>query len=101
MVGGLTASIVAFAVGAVLDFAFTASPDQHGFNIHTVGVILMIVGAVGATSCGSWRASSWSCGSSALSSAAARVLGGMASIAGSAQPSVTTGDSMGPVVAPL
>ncbi len=48
MVGGLTASIVAVAVGAVLDFAFTASPDQHGFNIHTIGVILMIVGAVGA-----------------------------------------------------
>jgi hypothetical protein len=48
MVGGLVASIVAFAVGAVLDFAVTVSPDQHGFNIHTVGIILMIVGAVGA-----------------------------------------------------
>jgi hypothetical protein len=48
MVGGLAASIVAFAVGAVLDFAVTVSPDQHGFNIHTVGIILMIVGAVGA-----------------------------------------------------
>jgi hypothetical protein len=48
MVGGLVASIVAFAVGAVLDFALTASPYQHGFNIHTVGVILMIVGVVGA-----------------------------------------------------
>lgn len=48
MVGGLVASIVAFAVGAVLDFALTVSPDQHGFNVHTVGIILMIVGAVGA-----------------------------------------------------
>ncbi|MBF6554866.1 MAG: hypothetical protein IVW52_01700 [Acidimicrobiales bacterium] len=48
MAGGLVASIIAFAVGAVLDFAVTASPDQHGFNIHTVGVILMIVGVVGA-----------------------------------------------------
>ncbi len=48
MAGGLVASIVAFAVGAVLDFAVTVDPDQHGFNIHTVGVILMIVGAVGA-----------------------------------------------------
>lgn len=48
MAGGLVASIVAFAVGAVLDFAMTIAPDQHGFNIHTVGVILMIVGAVGA-----------------------------------------------------
>jgi hypothetical protein len=48
MAGGLVASIVAFAVGAVLDFAVTVDPDQHGFNIHTIGVILMIVGAVGA-----------------------------------------------------
>jgi hypothetical protein len=48
MAGGLVASIVALAVGAVLDFAVTTSTDQHGFNIHTVGVILMIVGAVGA-----------------------------------------------------
>jgi hypothetical protein len=48
MAGGLVASIIAFAVGAVLDFALTVSPDQHGFNVHTIGVILMIVGAVGA-----------------------------------------------------
>jgi hypothetical protein len=48
MAGGLVASIAAFAVGAVLDFALTVSPDQHGFNIHTVGIILMVVGAVGA-----------------------------------------------------
>lgn len=48
MAGGLVASIIAFAVGAVLDFAVTADPEQHGFNIHTVGVILMLVGVVGA-----------------------------------------------------
>jgi hypothetical protein len=48
MIGGLATSIVVFAVGAVLDFAVTVNPDQHGFNIHTVGIILMIVGAVGA-----------------------------------------------------
>jgi len=48
MAAGLVASIIAFAVGAVLDFAVTTNPDQHGFNIHTVGVILMVVGAVGA-----------------------------------------------------
>jgi hypothetical protein len=48
MAGGLAASIVAFAVGAVLDFALTVNPDQHGFNVHTIGIILMIVGAVGA-----------------------------------------------------
>ena len=46
--GGLVASIIVFAVGAILDFAVTASPDQHGFNVNKVGVILMIVGAVGA-----------------------------------------------------
>lgn len=48
MAAGLVASIVAFAVGAVLDFALTVSDNQHGVNVHTVGVILMIVGAVGA-----------------------------------------------------
>jgi hypothetical protein len=46
--GGLVASIIVFAVGAILDFAVTASPDQHGFNVNKVGVILMIVGVVGA-----------------------------------------------------
>ena len=46
--GGLVASIITFAVGAILDFAVTVSPDQHGFNVNKVGVILMIVGAVGA-----------------------------------------------------
>jgi hypothetical protein len=46
--GGLATSIVVFAVGAVLRFALTVNTYQHGFNIHTVGVILMIVGAVGA-----------------------------------------------------
>jgi hypothetical protein len=48
MVGGLVASIISFAVGAVLDFAVTTDPNQHGFNVHTIGIILMIVGAVGA-----------------------------------------------------
>ena len=48
MAAGLVASIIAFAVGAILDFALTVNSDQHGFNVHTVGVILMVVGAVGA-----------------------------------------------------
>ena len=48
MAAGLVASIIAFAVGAVLDFALTANSDQHGFDVHTVGVILMVVGAIGA-----------------------------------------------------
>jgi hypothetical protein len=48
MIGGLVVSMVVFAAGAILDFAVTVSPYQHGFNIRTVGLILMIVGAVGA-----------------------------------------------------
>jgi len=48
MVGGLVASIISFAVGAVLDFAVAVNPIQHGFNVHTIGIILMIVGVVGA-----------------------------------------------------
>lgn len=38
-------SILLIAVGAVLRFAVTVSTS--GFNIHTIGVILMIVGAIG------------------------------------------------------
>lgn len=47
MASGLVASLMVFAVGAILDFAVTASPNQHGVNLNTVGVILMIVGVVG------------------------------------------------------
>jgi beta-lactamase regulating signal transducer with metallopeptidase domain len=42
---GIGVSIFLIAVGAVLRFAVTVS--THGFNIHTVGVILLIVGIVG------------------------------------------------------
>jgi hypothetical protein len=45
--GGLVVSIMAFAVGAVLDWAVT-QPYQHGFNLNKVGWILMIVGVIGA-----------------------------------------------------
>lgn len=48
MGSALVTSIIAFAVGAVMAFALVVSPYQHGFNIHTVGIILMIVGVVGA-----------------------------------------------------
>ncbi|HQU27306.1 MAG TPA: hypothetical protein PLS29_09795 [Acidimicrobiales bacterium] len=48
MAGGVISSIIVFAVGAILDFAVTASPYQHGVDVRTVGVILMIVGVVGA-----------------------------------------------------
>jgi predicted MFS family arabinose efflux permease len=46
--GGLVTSIIVFGVGAILDYAITINPNQHGFNLNKVGVILMIVGAVGA-----------------------------------------------------
>ena len=42
---GIVASILIFAVGAILDFAVTVSSPN--FNINTVGVILMAAGAVG------------------------------------------------------
>ena len=41
----LGTSLFLLAVGAVLRFAVTVS--THGFNLHTVGVILMVVGVVG------------------------------------------------------
>jgi len=47
---GLVASLMVFAVGAILDLAVTASPNQHGVNLNTVGVILTIVGVVGGFS---------------------------------------------------
>jgi len=55
MVGGAVVSLIVFAVGAILDFAVTVSTAQHGFNVNTVGVILMIVGAIGfVVSLASW-----------------------------------------------
>ena len=42
---GIGSSLVIFAVGAVLRFAVTVTTTS--FNIHTVGVILMIVGGIG------------------------------------------------------
>ncbi len=47
MVSGVVIGITIAAVGAILDFAVTASPYQHGLNVNTVGVILMVVGIVG------------------------------------------------------
>lgn len=41
----LGTSLLLIAVGAILRFAVNVSTS--GFNLHTVGVILMIVGAVG------------------------------------------------------
>lgn len=42
---GVGTSIVVFAIGAILRFAVTVSSTS--FNVHTIGVILMIVGVVG------------------------------------------------------
>lgn len=42
---GLGTSIFLIAIGAILDFAVNVSTP--GFNIHSVGVILMIVGVIG------------------------------------------------------
>ena len=41
----LGTSLLLIAIGAILRFAVTVT--TKGFNIHTIGVILMIVGAVG------------------------------------------------------
>jgi hypothetical protein len=44
---GLGVSLFLIAVGAILDFAVTVSPYQHGFNINRVGLILLIIGGAG------------------------------------------------------
>jgi hypothetical protein len=51
MFGGFVTSLIVFAIGAICDFAVTVSPYQHGFNIRTVGVILMIIGGVAGVVC--------------------------------------------------
>jgi hypothetical protein len=43
---GIGVSLILIAVGAVLAFAVHVSTS--GFNIHTIGWILLIVGAIGA-----------------------------------------------------
>ena len=43
---GITTSLILIAAGAIMRFAVTA--QATGFSVHTVGVILMIVGIVGA-----------------------------------------------------
>jgi hypothetical protein len=53
---GITTSLILVAAGAIMRFAVTA--QASGFSVHTVGVILMIVGIVGAIlSIGFWA--SW------------------------------------------
>jgi len=53
---GIGVSLVLIAVGAVLAFAVDVA--GQGFNIHTIGIILLVVGAIGVlTSLIFW--SSW------------------------------------------
>jgi hypothetical protein len=47
---GLFFSTLAIAAGAVMHWAVTTT--GHGFNVSTVGIILMIVGAVGLVASG-------------------------------------------------
>lgn len=42
---GIGAGIFLVAVGAILRFA--VSVNGHGFNLHTIGIILMVVGVLG------------------------------------------------------
>ena len=42
---GISTSLVLIAAGAILKWAVSASTS--GVNLHTVGVVLMVVGAVG------------------------------------------------------
>ena len=42
---GLGTSLVLLAIGAILDFAVRV--NTPGFNIHTVGVVLLLVGVLG------------------------------------------------------
>jgi hypothetical protein len=53
---GIVVSMLVIAVGAIMRFAVTA--HAKGFNVHTAGVVLIIVGVVGALlSIGFWA--SW------------------------------------------
>jgi hypothetical protein len=43
---GIGVSLLLIAAGAVMAFAVHVS--GHGFNVHTIGIILLVVGAIGA-----------------------------------------------------
>ena len=53
---GLFFSTLAIAAGAVMHWAITTT--GHGFNVSTVGVILMIVGVIGLVTSGTVFAAS-------------------------------------------
>jgi len=43
---GIGVSLILIAVGAIL--AFAVHVTGHGFNLYTIGIILLVVGAIGA-----------------------------------------------------
>jgi hypothetical protein len=43
---GIGVSLILIAVGAIITFAINVSTDSS-FNLHTIGIILLVVGAVG------------------------------------------------------
>ena len=43
---GITVSMLMIAAGAIMRFAVTA--QGNGFNVHTTGIVLMVVGAISA-----------------------------------------------------
>jgi hypothetical protein len=44
---GMGVSLILIAVGAVITFAVHVSTSS-AFNLHTIGIILLVVGAIGA-----------------------------------------------------
>ena len=44
---GIGVSLILIAVGAIITFAVHVSTSS-AFNLHTIGIILMVVGAIGA-----------------------------------------------------
>ena len=42
---GIGVSLLLLAIGAILDFAVNVNTE--GFNLNTIGVILMVVGGIG------------------------------------------------------
>ena len=44
---GIGVSLILIAVGAIITFAVHVSTNS-AFNLHTIGIILIVVGAIGA-----------------------------------------------------
>jgi hypothetical protein len=43
---GIGVSLILIAAGAIITFAINVSTDSS-FNLHTIGIILLVVGAIG------------------------------------------------------